>query len=71
MRTIELTRDEAELLVCLIDDKRPEIDGRLILLAEAIREKFGMVSYEDEQEFINTGRRPTDYYSPESGDPCP
>lgn len=47
MRTVELTRDEGEMLVDLID-KHGRHDGRLVILAETIRQKFGMVSYEEE-----------------------
>lgn len=47
MRTIELTRDEGEMLVDLID-KHGRHDGRLVEVAASIRQKFGMIAYERE-----------------------
>lgn len=44
MRTLELTRDEAELLVDLIEHQHPqEVDLRLAGVAAELRELFGMI----------------------------
>lgn len=47
-----MSRDDAELLVDLIDEQRGRDtifnDQRLIWLSEHIRQEFGMVTYEEE-----------------------
>lgn len=53
MRTMELTRDIAEMLVDLIEQRdliNAPGDMRLDILAQEIRQEFGMVTKEQEAE---------------------
>lgn len=47
-RKLNLTRDDGELLVELLDTVRGK-DMRLDIINDDIREMFGMVTYEQEQ----------------------
>lgn len=47
-RTLELTRDEAENLVDLLELGDPKTEGWRFSVASDVREIFGMVSREEE-----------------------
>lgn len=66
MRTIELSRDEGEMIVELLEGDwtnhdPARMDGRLIEVASTIREKFGMCTREQSKRLKNANqqRRPS------------